>query len=465
MRNRLPKFFTLTTLLLSGLLQASAAPQVEPVSARAAAPSTPVPTRKPTPVKTATPVPTQATPAATVPAPTAPEAPVSIGSQFSLSLDALGQCIVYSPWLAKPAFGAGGQVFVDWRPIQYLSLGFGGQYDTFFNTPGFQMDSFDLAGRIFPLPIDSPEPRGEFYLQGGVGLNLEVKPPAYGHYHGYAGPGYRLFLQRNLALDMGAQYDFNSPIAHSSHSISAKFGITFLLGRTNWTHPEGETSWQSSAENGAAPGRVRSIQNVTAGTFDLASGIYLWKTGDSLQKVAAKVYKDPVAYPLLIDANKALFANPAALRDGVHVRVPELPTDEDQLESIHFRADHDPRYLRILKSVYRYPFHASKDWKGPASYRWKKEDDLASVALKLYGHEDYYPILVDANEDRLIHPANLKPGVRLVVPPPPTGEWADAVKERSWNDSDAIWWKNVSQDESSDYKWPKPAEGDASDDN
>ncbi len=149
--------------------------------------------------------------------------------QFSLSLDVMGMGLLSCPYnYLTPAFGVGGQVFLDWRPIQPLSLGFGGQYSYFFGTSTFNLDTFDLGGRIFPFPSDTT-PDGEFYLQGGVGLNLLVQFPAIGHYHGYAGIGYRKFIGTDQALDMGAQYDFYSPIAATSNAVGLKVGWTFLF--------------------------------------------------------------------------------------------------------------------------------------------------------------------------------------------------------------------------------------------
>ena len=169
---------------------------------------------------------TAAPPLAGAPA-SAPAQEARTHEQFSFSLDALYQALIISPWILSPYSGVGGQVFLDWRPSPYLSLGAGAQYAYFLGTPTFKLGSFDLGGRIFPFPL-GVNPTGEFYLQGGVGLNLLVLPPAEGHFHGYAGPGYRLFLDKTLALDMGLQYDFYSPIGDPSHGVSVKFGLTFL---------------------------------------------------------------------------------------------------------------------------------------------------------------------------------------------------------------------------------------------
>lgn len=68
----------------------------------------------------------------------------------------------------------------------------------------------------------------------------------------------------------------------------------------------------------------------------------------------------------------------------------------------------------------------------PAWYTWKYRDDFASVAEKLYGDPDLYPLLVDANETELILPDNVVRGTRLRVPKPPdTDEKLDAVRQKA----------------------------------
>ena len=100
--------------------------------------------------------------------------PQNTGSQFSLSLDAMGQALISSPWITSPYYGAGGQVFADWRPIQYLSFGAGAEYAYFFGTPTFKLSSFDLGGRIFPLPLEENPSVGNFTSRAAWALNLLV---------------------------------------------------------------------------------------------------------------------------------------------------------------------------------------------------------------------------------------------------------------------------------------------------
>ena len=179
------------------------------------------------------------------------------GSQISLSLDAQGEDLIppqniYSPTYSPngSSFAAiGGAAFADWRPVRVISFGIGGEYFYFPSNPSFKLTSFDLGGRIFPFSTKD----GEVYFQGGVGRNLLLKTPTYGHYHGYAGIGYRYYIGQDVALDAGVQYDFYSPIAIPSNGLGGKVGITFLFGRTRFPVPSADFPVESINHQGEYP--------------------------------------------------------------------------------------------------------------------------------------------------------------------------------------------------------------------
>jgi nucleoid-associated protein YgaU len=309
-----------------------------------------------------------------------------------------------------------------------LSFGAGAQYAYFFGTPTFKLSSFDLGGRIFPLPVGE-NPSGEFYLQGGVGLNLLVLPPAQGHFHGYAGLGYRQFLGSNLALDMGAQYDFYSPIAAASHGAAAKIGLTFLFGRTDWTEPVEEHK----------PG----IRNFVVGAAWTGPSNYTWKVGDNLRRVAAKVYGDESFYPLLVDANKGLLADYRNLRPGARLIIPAPPQTQGEADRVEKSANENGTYLKWQTESEIYSQETSHQ-PSIRSYRWRKGDNLPEVAERLYGDDNLYPLLVDANEKSIIHPSNLVAGKVLRVPPLPADDELGDIRLKASNDGHYIWWRNVS---------------------
>ncbi len=353
-------------------------------------------------------------------------------SQFSLSLDAQGEVLAPPGFSSLPPYSfnqsytaIGGAVFADWRPVRLISFGVGLEDFYLPSNPTYKLGSFDLGGRIFPFATAD----GEVYFQGGLGLNLNLIPPTtYGHYHGYAGIGYRYYLAHDMALDGGVQYDFYSPINAPSNGVGAKVGITFLFGRERWPLP----STDFNSEN------INHQPEYPAGSF------YTWKPGDTLKTIAARVLGAEGLYPALVDANPGLFSNPARLRVGMKLRVPDANFSDDELESIHAKTL-DSSYNRLEEYSTRLPYDTLKGWKGPKHYVWKEGDDLRSVASKLYNDEDLYPVLVDANQKRLIHPANLVLGVVLDVPAPPADEWVETIHERAWQKDYYIWWKTVSQ--------------------
>lgn len=342
------------------------------------------------------------------------------GSQFSLSLDALGQGIFIQNSSAV-SFGGGGQAFLDWRPLQFISFGVGAQLAYYPGSFPVTLTSLDLGGRIFPGNTTS---LGEFYLQGGVGLNLLSNP---GHYHGYAGLGWRQFLSPGLALDMGAQYDFFSPIAQPLNGASAKLGLSFLFGRDDWSSP--------------VPAHRPLPKTFVVGAAWNGPSTYKLQEGDDLRTMAARIYGDEGLYPLLLDANKEQLAR-VGFRPGLVLKVPQPPKTKDDVERIEKLAMRDSGYLKWQKK--------SEGLSGQAyapavtSYRWRYGDDLPSVAEKLYGDGDLYPLLVDANEERLIHPANLVPGKVLKVPALPSADALSQIRFKADGDSHYIWWRNVS---------------------
>ncbi|HUO57276.1 MAG TPA: NosD domain-containing protein, partial [bacterium] len=128
--------------------------------------------------------------------------------------------------------GVGASFFADYRFWEWISLGFGAYGVYFPRTSSFALSSVDLGGRLFPL---GASPTGELYLLGGLGLNstvltLDDKEP--GHYHGFAGAGYRFFMGPGNGLELGVQYDYLSDTpAYPLHGVSLKVGWTFLIDR------------------------------------------------------------------------------------------------------------------------------------------------------------------------------------------------------------------------------------------
>ena len=126
------------------------------------------------------------------------------------------------------------------------------------------------------------------------------------------------------------------------------------------------------------------------------------------------------------------------------LRIPDANFTDDEITDIRSKT-FSPSYRNLEEYSARLPYTTNPDWRGPRTYVWKADDDLKSVASKLYNDEDLYPILVDANKKRLIHPVNLVEGVVLTVPAPPADEWVEAIHERGMQKDYYIWWKTVSE--------------------
>ncbi|HVZ80640.1 MAG TPA: hypothetical protein VHE12_07555 [bacterium] len=344
--------------------------------------------------------------------------------QISLSIDAVGQGFYFFNGQNKPAdpqWGLGGSAFLDYRFLKVLSLGFGTDYLFSPDNKSISLMSVDAAGRIFPMVLDG----GEVYLQGGVGYNVNNGIRTHGHFHGYAGLGYRHFLDKGLALDMGLQYDFWSPILAPSSGVGAKLGLTFLFGKDRW------------------PSDITHKIPLDLGKGSDQPGTYIWKPGDTLKKIAVRQLGAEGLYPAIVDVNPDLFAHVSLLKVGSEIRMPTGHFTDEELDKFSAEALSE-RYIRLYHVTAHLPYPHRPDWKGPKAYRWKVGDDMRSVASKLYDDEDLYPILVDANEEALIHPVNLVPGVVLKVPAPPSDEWLDYIHDEAWERGYYIWWKNVS---------------------
>lgn len=366
------------------------------------------------------------------------------GDQISVSVDALGQGIFFNTPTSTTSYGGfGGQVFADWRPYRVISFGLGGQYAYYPLTSTFQLTSFDLGGRIFPS--SSFTRQGELYLQGGVGRQLLINPGNYpGHYHGYAGVGWRQFLESTMALDLGAQYDFFSPIGLPLNGVSAKVGLTFIFGRDDWSEPKASHMM-----------RPRTL-NIGADWVGPSTFVYNSKT--DLRSVAYQVYGDEGLYPLIVNANKDLLAK-EGLRDGITLRIPPPPKTAAEVDNMEDMAFDDPHYIEWeQKSQGLFPQPVNP---GITTYRWKETDSLPALAQKLYGDEDMYPLIVDANEARLILPDNLVAGKMIKIPRLPSEDKQDSIRDKALNDPHYLWWRNVSREEKTEILPMTPASPDS----
>ncbi len=355
----------------------------------------------------------------------------------NLTVDAVGQ--EFFPYgfykrISNPTLDMGAQVFADFRPVKEIALGVGTEYLIGLNTSGFSFGSFDLACKIFPFP---EREFGEFYLEGGAGLNF---PPYYsqtqtaipGHFHGIGGVGFLLGVDTNTAVDLGVQYDFYSPDETSSNAVRVKVGLCFGLG-SDVTRILVKSRYLRKEPKPIPLWKIHPNSN--------------WDPNDSLYDLSAKMYGDEDLFPLIVDANPQLWNSAFPFRKGLKVVIPPLPTDKGLLEAARNKANNEKAYLYFENLSEAAKNGWDGEWKGPATYVWRVGDTLTSVAQDLYGDEDLFPLLVDANKDRLVLPVNLQPGVKIIVPKPEISQ-INAIHEKSWLDEDPyLKWKNDTRDQ------------------
>ena len=300
---------------------------------------------------------------------------VAYDSQFTLSLDLQGQEAFASGGPSNASQGVGGSFFADWRPLPFLSLGTGMDYTSYSSAVGWQTSSWNLGGRIFPAPSDKD---GELYLQGTWGLNLITRSLMKtwpGSFHGSAGGGYRVFMDKHNALDLGGQYDFYSPLKNPLSDIVVKVGWTFLFGGDPTINTEASTSRPPAdlSPKASAKGEKRATNLTGKPTENIKTivkkpkknsskkkkvsapapapapeGItYAWAEGDQLESLAEAFLGRGNLYPLIVDANKNTLGSPSALVPGVKLTIPDKVTDA-QKEEARLKAD-SPEYLPWAK--------------------------------------------------------------------------------------------------------------------
>jgi hypothetical protein len=285
---------------------------------------------------------------------------VAYDSQFTLSLDLQGLGAFASGGPSGSSLGVGGSFFADWRPLPFLSLGTGMDYTSYSSAGGWQTSSWNLGGRIFPAPSDKD---GELYLQGTWGLNLitgSLMKTWPGSFHGSAGIGYRVFMDKGNALDLGGQYDFYSPRKNPLTAIGVKIGWTFLFGGDPTINREASAAKPALPPVVKAPPplkkstgkpKKKSVKNKRAAApvpTPAPEGIvYAWVEGDQLESLAEAFLGRGNLYPLIVDANKNIIGGPAGLVPGVKLTIPDKPTDA-QKEEARLKAD-SPEYLPWAK--------------------------------------------------------------------------------------------------------------------
>jgi nucleoid-associated protein YgaU len=117
---------------------------------------------------------------------------------------------------------------------------------------------------------------------------------------------------------------------------------------------------------------------------------YVISEGDTLSKIARRLYGRAEWYPLLYEANHDVLPDPDNLPVGQKIRIPEpnrptLPAAEPKTESV-------------------------------GVYEVRENDTLMRIARRVYRDESMYRAIFEANSDKLTSERDLKPGMVLRLP-------------------------------------------------
>ncbi|MCB9838106.1 MAG: LysM peptidoglycan-binding domain-containing protein [Phycisphaeraceae bacterium] len=134
---------------------------------------------------------------------------------------------------------------------------------------------------------------------------------------------------------------------------------------------------------------------------------YTWKREDSLRGLAERFYGDPELAMIISKANPTV--DMRKLRAGMVLRIPD---DPDNIQGL----DVDPVTGEVIAQA-----PDAIDRGLVTEYVVEKNDTLTGIAYALYGKASMWPIIRDANLHQLKKKdgSDIRPGMRLVIPPPP----------------------------------------------
>ena len=123
------------------------------------------------------------------------------------------------------ALGLGNNLRLEYQFRPFMSVGLGMGYRAFSQSGvTTYATTLDMVGRVIPLKMGSFSP----YLTGGAGFNLMALHPAWqGHFHALAGLGTQWAMDSNWGLDLGAVYNFYTPIGMPLQSVEFRMGVSY----------------------------------------------------------------------------------------------------------------------------------------------------------------------------------------------------------------------------------------------
>lgn len=148
---------------------------------------------------------------------------------------------------------------------------------------------------------------------------------------------------------------------------------------------------------------------------------YTWQRDDDLAVLAERFYGDPDLALVISKANPR--RDMARIRPGTVVRIPDDPYNIQGL-------DVDPETGEVI------PQEPDSIERGLVTeYVVEKNDTLSGIAYALYGKGTMWTVIRDANLHQLKRKdgSDIRPGMRLVIPPPPDLSSAGSNSRRNGN--------------------------------
>jgi len=148
---------------------------------------------------------------------------------------------------------------------------------------------------------------------------------------------------------------------------------------------------------------------------------YTWQRGDDLASLADRFYGDPDLAMVISKANPT--RDMRRIRPGTTLRIPEDPKNIQGL-------DVDPVTGETIAQA---PDAIDKG--SVTEYVVERNDTLTGIAYALYGKASMWTVIRDANLHQLKRKdgSDIRPGMRLVIPPPPDLSTAGSRSTRNSN--------------------------------
>lgn len=130
------------------------------------------------------------------------------------------------------------------------------------------------------------------------------------------------------------------------------------------------------------------------------------RANETMESIAKSEFGDPALWTVVASANPRV--DPLKLRAGMTIRLPIDPTN--------IQGKPNPALAQAEDAV------PAPTESTTIEYVVRSGDTLGGIARTYYNSASKWRIILDANRDLISRPEQLRPGMRLVIPPAPTGD-------------------------------------------